>query len=92
MTILNDGERIVEIELSIEEIQRAVAFLIKERERVKLQGRRRRQALKEANPPAPKEPTEPKKYYIPTGRPRGRPRKTSEEVPAEETSSEISPA
>ncbi|NBX50529.1 hypothetical protein EBT25_11480 [bacterium] len=74
MTRLEEGEKVIEVDMSLEEVQRAIAFLLKERERVKLQGRRRRQAKREAEPP--KEPTVPKKYYVPTGRPRGRPRKT----------------
>lgn len=74
MTRLEEGEKVIDVDVSLEDVQKAIAFLLKERERVKLQGRRRRQAKREAEPP--KAPTEPKKYYVPTGRPRGRPRKT----------------
>lgn len=73
MTRLQEGENIIDVDVSLEDVQKAIAFLLKERERVKLQGRKRRQLAREALPP--KEPKEHKKY-VPTGRPRGRPRKT----------------
>ena len=73
MTLIQQGDDTYETSLSLEEVQRAITFLLKERERIKIQGRKRRQAHREANPPQPKEK---KVYYQPTGRPRGRPRKS----------------
>lgn len=63
--------------LSEEEVQRAIRYFLKERERVKICSKKRREKQKASRPPPPppKEPKEPKKYYVPTGRPRGRPRK-----------------
>ena len=74
MTRLEEEGNVVDVDMSLADVQKAIAFLLKERERVKMQGRKRRQAAREALPP--KEPPVPKKYYVPTGRPRGRPRKT----------------
>ena len=73
MTRLEEEGNVVDVDMSLADVQKAIAFLLKERERVKLQGRKRRQLAREALPP--KEPKEHKKY-VPTGRPRGRPRKT----------------
>ena len=79
----------VDTHLTQVEVERAINFLLKERERTKLQGQRRRIRLKENNLPIIKEKKEPKKYYQPTGNPRGRPRKsTSVDV----APSEIPPA
>lgn len=79
----------VDTHLTQEEVQRAINFLLKERERTKLQGQRRRARQRETKPPVVKEKKEPKKYYQPTGKPRGRPRKNP---PALEPPSEIHPA
>lgn len=75
MTIIQQGDHCIETTLTVEEVQKAINSLLKERERVKRNGKKRRQAKREANPPQPKEKKAPKKYYIPTGRPRGRPKK-----------------
>jgi hypothetical protein len=75
MTLIKDKEEVYETDLSLDEVIRAINFLLKERERVKVQARKRRQAFREANPLPPKEPKEPKKYYKPSGNPRGRPKK-----------------
>jgi hypothetical protein len=79
----------VDTYLTEEEVQRAITFLLKERERTKLQGQRRRARQRENKPPVVKEKKEPKKYYQPTGKPRGRPRKNT---PVVEPPSEIPPA
>lgn len=77
MTIIQQEGRTIETHLSIDEVVRAIRFLLKERERVRLNGKKRRQAEREANPLPPKEKNPPKTYYIPTGRPRGRPKKNT---------------
>lgn len=75
------GER-QEVNMSMEEVQHAIQFLVKERERIKIKSRRYREA-KGAKPRnfRPKPPADAPK------RPRGRPRKTpvpeiSVEIPA----------
>lgn len=67
----------IETPLSEEEVQRAIALLLKERERVRLQAQRRRQRRREEKSNETQEicPKPKKVYYQPTGRPRGRPRK-----------------
>lgn len=79
MAQIREGEKIIDVEMSMKDLVYAMKFLIKERERAKLFGRKQRAAkLENPEPKEPKEPKvrkEPKKYYVPTGRPRGRPRK-----------------
>lgn len=84
--------------LNEEEVQRAIRAFLKERERLRLASKKRREKIKAEQPP--KEPKQPKprksragikqkNYYVPTGRPRGRPRKvvTEDDPPAEENPS-----
>lgn len=78
--------------LTEEEVQRAIRDFLKERERLRIASKKRREKIKATRPPKePKEPKEPKprksragikqkNYYVPTGRPRGRPRKVMEEA------------
>lgn len=77
--------------LTEEEVQRAIRDFLKERERLRVASKKRREKMKAVQ--TPKEPKQPKprksragvkqkNYYVPTGRPRGRPRKAVEEVPA----------
>lgn len=70
--------------LNEREVLRAIRSFIRERERIKICSKKRRDKRKaEAPPKQPKEPKPrpsragipQKKYYVPTGRPRGRPRK-----------------
>lgn len=93
----------IETDLTKEEVERAIQLLIKGRERSKLRSQRLRDKARAERPPAPPKESKPraepkprksragikpnKTYYVPTGRPRGRPRK---EVPPP-SPAEISP-
>lgn len=77
--------------LTEEEIQRAIRDFLKERERLRIASKKRRekqkaiQPTKEAKQPKPRKSragVKQKSYYVPTGRPRGRPRKAVEEAPS----------
>lgn len=83
--------------LSEEEVQRAIRDFLRERERLRVASKKRREKMKAERPPKEPKPPKPRKsragvkqksYYVPTGRPRGRPRKVVEEAlasPAGET-------
>ncbi len=76
MATISDTVESFQVELSAAEVRRAIEFLLKERERSKLKSRRKRLEIREARGPVEPKPPAPKKsYYVPTGRPRGRPRK-----------------
>lgn len=86
--------------LNKEEVHRAIRDFLKERERIKICSKKRRDKRKaEAPPKQPKEPKPrpsragipQKKYYVPTGRPRGRPRKVVPEVSPTLSSAEAKP-